>query len=916
MAKKIVVFADGTGNAFSTQESNVWRIFQALDTAREDQIAYYIQGVGTQSFKPFAIVDGATGFGVPSNVRKLYRFLCWNWEAGDEIYMFGFSRGAFTIRTLVGLMHHEGLIPPTFRDPARADETDIVLSHREMQRYARAAYRSYRAKTVRSTLGETWPTVWAARWIRDLWLKLVDALLRRRPYDAIREQTISQGRVDVPIAFVGLFDTVEAFGVPIEELRLAIDKAVWPISFRNGKMSRNVQRVRHALSLDDERMTFHPIRIDRSEEDQTKDRVREVWFAGVHSDVGGGYPDDSLAHAPLVWMLDEVERAARKTHPTQGDAGLRLLAGETEKFRAAASAYGPLHDSRAGLGVFYRYDPRRIADDGEHGATVHHSVIERMVNGSDNYAPITLPRRAEILMPDETYMAKDGFPPESLVVKARIPSAFIRSVAEKSAVARDAVAKLCKPEPEYASLTLDLVWWRRVNYFALVGSIFFFAIFPFAADWLSDAIAGAARPLDERLWDAVVAKPTSGVENVFRGFGDALQSIAPSYVRPHIEALGHHPLIGFPLLALIGALLLSNARLRDSIRDHARLAWRFEGRKIDEQLAAESRRRGFLSLVARRMRRGRAARAIYGFFSVRILPPVTLLLVLLPSIGALNRVFFNYQVGAGDICIGTNDPRKMPATKPLQWIGPYGAVRKKGWSADDQSDGFATSNPCWASGWAVEKGAAYRVSIEIDAESGHDEPWFDQLIMTDVAGFESDSLSLGVSTLFRRWPSIGWFHPVARIGATGDAEWPLISIDGAQPLQTRGEKCTQLPIRYGSEEYCKLNKIEPRACPTDDLALSMADQLPEKKLAAARAAWSNRRFSSNSRPCLSAFPRQKLVSDFVATKTGEFFLFVNDAVFFPVGGSPQPTYLNNRGTATVTLERLPLPSPDAGASPR
>ena len=74
MAKKIVVFADGTGNAFANQESNVWRLHEALDLSQPDQIARYIKGVGTSGFKPLAILDGATGIGVPSNVRKLYRF--------------------------------------------------------------------------------------------------------------------------------------------------------------------------------------------------------------------------------------------------------------------------------------------------------------------------------------------------------------------------------------------------------------------------------------------------------------------------------------------------------------------------------------------------------------------------------------------------------------------------------------------------------------------------------------------------------------------------------------------------------------------------------------------------------------------------------------------------------------------------
>ena len=121
--------------------SNVWRLHQALDQSSPDQIAHYIKGVGTSGFRPFALIDGATGIGVRSNVRKLYEFICWNWQQGDEIYMFGFSRGAFTIRTLIGLIHYEGLSPTAINGEP--------VSKAEMRRNVVAAWRSYREKTIR-----------------------------------------------------------------------------------------------------------------------------------------------------------------------------------------------------------------------------------------------------------------------------------------------------------------------------------------------------------------------------------------------------------------------------------------------------------------------------------------------------------------------------------------------------------------------------------------------------------------------------------------------------------------------------------------------------------------------------------------------------------------------------------------------
>src|SRR3954470_2944757 len=97
--KHIVIFADGTGNAFTRQESNVWRLYSAIDLTKADQIAHYVKGVGTSGFRLWATLDAATGLGVPSNVRNAYEYLCRNWVPGDQIFMFGFSRGAFTIRT-------------------------------------------------------------------------------------------------------------------------------------------------------------------------------------------------------------------------------------------------------------------------------------------------------------------------------------------------------------------------------------------------------------------------------------------------------------------------------------------------------------------------------------------------------------------------------------------------------------------------------------------------------------------------------------------------------------------------------------------------------------------------------------------------------------------------------------------------
>src|SRR6266852_5867068 len=134
MSKNIVLLSDGTGNSSSKIfKTNVWRLYQALDlTDPQKQIAYYDDGVGTSSFKPLAILGGVFGWGLKRNVLDIYKFLCANYKPGDEIFGFGFSRGAFTIRVVIGLILSQGLV--------RGD-TDA-----EFYQKAKMAYRAYRAE--------------------------------------------------------------------------------------------------------------------------------------------------------------------------------------------------------------------------------------------------------------------------------------------------------------------------------------------------------------------------------------------------------------------------------------------------------------------------------------------------------------------------------------------------------------------------------------------------------------------------------------------------------------------------------------------------------------------------------------------------------------------------------------------------
>src|SRR6202166_4498503 len=112
MSKNVVLLSDGTGNSSSKLfTTNVWRLYQALDLGDPaQQVAYYDDGVGTSSFKPLAILGGVFGFGLKRNVIDIYSFCCRNYRPGDRIYCFGFSRGAFTIRIVTGMIASQGLV--------------------------------------------------------------------------------------------------------------------------------------------------------------------------------------------------------------------------------------------------------------------------------------------------------------------------------------------------------------------------------------------------------------------------------------------------------------------------------------------------------------------------------------------------------------------------------------------------------------------------------------------------------------------------------------------------------------------------------------------------------------------------------------------------------------------------------------
>lgn len=775
--RRIVLFADGTGNAYGGEPSNVWRLYQALDLSAPDQIAFYIPGVGTQSVKILRALDAMTGFGVPSNVRKLYRFLCWNWREGDEILLFGFSRGAFTVRALIGLIASQGLVPPV--DPA----TGKSLDHLGMQRLARDAWRGYRKDRAKRPW---WSPITPARRIRDAWLAAWSRLARhgddaifRRAREARRQNRID-GAPD--LRFVGLFDTVQAFGVPIEELRAAIDRTLFPLVFDDDDMSPLVRHARHALSLDDERTTFHPVRIGHAEPggktrtDRCED-VEEVWFAGVHSDVGGGYADDALARVPLHWMLDRIAAAPGPSGP------LRFDPAATVAQTAAMSPYGPRHDSRSGFGIFYRYAPRSLTPardplprhPGETygGAPVlHESVVERMLHGCDRYAPVAVPTDVELV-------ATGGRP------KAVRATRFAGKTAAGPAIG---APRLHDPDEVWREAADDAIWWRRVAYFASMIALALLVVLPFLASTIADSSwyqgAGDAFGRNE-----------GAAKSGLAPFLQAIAPVVPGWLSPWTTLLETMPFLTLACVAILVGVIRISAALRDTIADRVHAVWFYAGRP----------KTGLFSTVARALRRPQGpAAALYRRVARRVFPALGVAAIYGLFVLAVLRVDYEIREGYGGLCPA--GPPGRPVTREIT-----------------RADGlFAADSPCWDTGLAVTRDRHYTIRISMR----DDRPFFDRTIPVGVDGYTTRSAVHFVAAPLRRWWRADWFRPIARIGSTGADEWPLVAADGAPtPPAAIPDPATGTPLPESLD----------LAAVVGDPPMGIFDPIPQKAMATAAA---------------------------------------------------------------------------------
>lgn len=379
MAKNIVVCCDGTGNEYGENNSNVIKLYQALQRVPEQRVAYYHPGVGTMGAKNALTALGKTwtkfrglafGYGLSENIADAYECLMHSYEPGDRLYIFGFSRGAYTARALCGMLQMFGLLTP-------GNEGLIP----------------YAIRLFKSSDQD-----WLARMVR---------LMKGKPNKfktaAGFKKTFCQ---ECRPHFVGVWDTVSSVGWILDPIGLKPGRL--PYTFVLG----DVEVIRHAVSIDERRAFF---RTNLVHEEPGRD-IKQVWFAGVHSDVGGSYPEgeSGLSKISLRWMLQEA-----------GQAGLLLDNAVVNKLLGGEPAYAkPLpnamqHNSLTfgwWLGEFWpKWTKHRVSPPGEEpprfrgwprlnlfrrrfmpdGAYLHESVLERkrLVTA---YDPSNLPKNFNV----------------------------------------------------------------------------------------------------------------------------------------------------------------------------------------------------------------------------------------------------------------------------------------------------------------------------------------------------------------------------------------------------------------------------------------------------------------------------------------------------------------------------------------
>ena len=353
MSKNIVLFINGTGNALGPnadpENTNVQKLHESAEDGTDAQICKILPGIGTAAFDTFLgtlprpisnRIDQALGIGISAQIRKMYAFLAVNYQPGDRIFLFGFSRGALATRSLAGFVSSVGLLLKEYSRPG--------------QGHVYEAYRLYEKglDAQQSSLGD---------YLRDL----------------TTERRASTERENIlPVHFIGVWDTVAALGMS----DWFCDAASAPYTrYHEIEVPEFITHVRQALALHELRRVFKPLCFPRCNPKKPGQTLAQVWFAGAHADVGGGYPEPGWSNIALRWMTEEAEAAGLRLKPERAQPPPRSLTEPLHhQFRRVFALATPTVRSHL-LGI------RKIDDELLKTFFVHESVCERLATTSIAY---------------------------------------------------------------------------------------------------------------------------------------------------------------------------------------------------------------------------------------------------------------------------------------------------------------------------------------------------------------------------------------------------------------------------------------------------------------------------------------------------------------------------------------------------
>jgi uncharacterized protein (DUF2235 family) len=325
MAKNIVICCDGTANEFARDNTNVVKLFYTLVQDPLRQVAYYHPGLGTMEAtgalttvarKVTKLLGRAIGYGLSSDIRDAYVYLMNTYRDGDRVFLFGFSRGAYTVRAVASLLHMYGLMP--------AGNDALVPYGVRMLTAVNAAQRqgTPRSSGVSSMfdLAEQFKATFCAQ--------------------------------PCPIWFVGVWDTVNSVGWIENPLRL-------PYTANNP----SIHIGRHAVAIDERRAFFRTNlwRPAPSGAAAGPADMKQVWFPGVHCDVGGGYPESEsgLSKVALEWMLREAQQAQLLVDEPRARV---MLGQEASRGYVAPTPTAAMHESLKKFWILAEFVPKRHYD--------------------------------------------------------------------------------------------------------------------------------------------------------------------------------------------------------------------------------------------------------------------------------------------------------------------------------------------------------------------------------------------------------------------------------------------------------------------------------------------------------------------------------------------------------------------------